>query len=75
MKNHPFFDGIDWKKVADRKMEPPFQPHPIKINENFSYDLTPLLNIPIDDEFRATVGEQFHCKFDGEETILTFSYI
>ena len=26
IKNHPFFDGIDWEKAKNRELEPPFVP-------------------------------------------------
>lgn len=45
-------------------MNPPFQPNEMQINGKFSYDLTPLLKIPIDDEFQADIVEQLHCKFE-----------
>ena len=27
IKEHPFFTGIDWKKILHKEIEPPFKPH------------------------------------------------
>lgn len=26
LKQHPYFEGIDWEKVANRESDPPFEP-------------------------------------------------
>lgn len=30
LKNHRYFYGIDWKKAAERGLEPPYKPNPMK---------------------------------------------
>lgn len=62
LKNHQFFKGIDWKKVAKRELKPPFEPNEVEIIQKYSIDLSPLLRIAIDDEFQATINERIHCE-------------
>lgn len=40
MKNLPYFDGIDWEKVAERKNDPPFEPIQFELNVSSPLDVT-----------------------------------
>lgn len=63
LKNHPFFDGIDWRKVNDRGYEPPFEPVETKINWANGKHITEVLDIDNDDEIDATLIDRFRSEF------------
>lgn len=42
LKSHPYFDGIDWDKIAQRNSEPPFEPTEMETKINYDDILVPL---------------------------------
>ncbi|KAL7927214.1 serine/threonine protein kinase, AGC family [Trichoderma austrokoningii] len=38
IKSHPFFHGIDWKKLLQRKYEPAFKPHVADARDTINFD-------------------------------------
>lgn len=58
IKNHPYFEGIDWESVAERKSKPLFDPIEIQINENDLVDLTTKLNIDVNEEIDGFILER-----------------
>ncbi|PNP48100.1 hypothetical protein TGAMA5MH_00757 [Trichoderma gamsii] len=38
IKSHPFFHGIDWKKLLQRKYEPTFKPHVANALDTINFD-------------------------------------
>lgn len=63
VKQHPFFQGIDWKKFSEKKIKPPFIPSVREIN--FFPEFT---NIPIN-----TGSEQIEEEKDLEK-LVSFKY-
>ena len=37
IKSHPFFDPIDWRKLLQRKYDPAFKPHVVRITSRMSF--------------------------------------
>lgn len=68
MKNHPFFHGIDWKKLANKEIEMPLKPsitHALDTS-NFGEEYTNILPedtpcIPISNHKRFFRGKTFNC--------------
>lgn len=50
LKNHAYFDGIDWQKVTERKNDAPFEPTDLKINVKKPLDPVTLFGIDFDDQ-------------------------
>lgn len=48
MKCHPFFHDIDWNRLIEKKLQPPFIPK-IKYDTYTGYFETVFTNIPIDE--------------------------
>lgn len=69
MKNHPYFDGIDWDKVAEGKTQRPYEAHPIAINYDKTLDLAEELDgdrdeeLDANDELDASVLMRLQSKF------------
>ena len=40
VKEHPFFTGIDWELLYERKLEPPFKPKLAHATDNFDREFT-----------------------------------
>lgn len=62
LKSHPFFDGIDWEKVAERKTEPPFEPTEVNKNLGDPLDSKTLFETEIDEESEAALVEKFRSE-------------
>ena len=73
IKNHPFFADIDWKKMKDKKIKPPYVPN-LKCEDDTTHfdtgeiDLT--INRPAADLLNETQdkynpGEDMNHDFDG----------
>lgn len=63
LKNHPYFSGMDWDKVAARKSTPPFQAYEIQVNEKNPQNIVELLKIDVnDDELDENLTERFRSK-------------
>ena len=39
MKAHPWFKGVDWEQMLEKKVTPPFVPCMEDIHEQVSYDV------------------------------------
>lgn len=64
LKNHPFFNGIDWAKVAERTCDPPFAPNEMQIDEEASLDWD-LLQLDVDNELEAAVADRLEGNLYG----------
>lgn len=69
LKNHHYFDGIEWENVANRECEPPFAPPAIQLNEENQRDLDEVLGYGVDHELSEAVVEKFRGKFKRIATI------
>lgn len=58
LKNHPYFDGVDWQQVAERKSDPPFEPNDIQEDQGSEQDVVKLFELGVV-TLGATVVEQF----------------
>lgn len=58
MKNHPYFDGIDWDMVIRGVSDPPFEPAELESNEKLDYDNFKNDFIGLNDELDAITVEQ-----------------
>lgn len=63
LKNHPFFDGINWKMVAENAFDPPYESIEIQTNLDKPIDLAALLGDGINDELDDTLHNRFRSKF------------
>lgn len=63
LKNHPFFDGIDWQKVAERQNDPPFEATELEIKAETPLDPVSLFGIGFDDEPKKFFVKKFQGKF------------
>lgn len=59
LKNHPYFDGIDWEKVAARESEPPYEPSEFHYNLGDPVDLETELKMQTSQELEPSVAEKF----------------
>lgn len=66
VKNHPYFNGIDWDKVAEGKGQRPYEAHPIEVDYNKTMDLSEELEMDANDELDASVLERLRSKFQNE---------
>lgn len=62
LKNHSFFDGIDWASVAQSKSIPTYQPNVLEIDYDNPIDLALALEISDDDDIDADLVERFQSK-------------
>jgi hypothetical protein len=46
IKEHPFFAGIDWKKILHKEIEPPFKPHLVGAMDLKYFDPSVTANVP-----------------------------
>ncbi|KAI7858140.1 kinase-like domain-containing protein [Circinella umbellata] len=64
IKNHPFFASIDWRKLLQKKMQPPFKPSVESAYDtsNFDEEFTseePLESLVDESQISRTMQEQF----------------
>ncbi|KAL1883132.1 hypothetical protein VTK73DRAFT_9499 [Phialemonium thermophilum] len=66
IRNHRFFRKIDWKKLANREMEPPIRPMVTdpELAENFSPEFTDLSMSPV---VSSRLGESWGAAGDAKE--------
>ncbi|XP_050053674.1 ribosomal protein S6 kinase beta-2-like [Aphis gossypii] len=71
IKNHCFFQQIDWKEITNRTCEPPYIPILSGADDTTQFDSRftdqPPVDTPVDDSFMPRDNDEF--KFDG------FTYI
>lgn len=60
MKNHRYFDGIEWERVANRECEPPFDPPTIQSYEENPRDINEALGYGLDQELDEARVEKLH---------------
>lgn len=71
LKDHPFFEGIDWAKVANRQCNAPYEPNEIEINQLAPLNLTELFKSDVDDDDDMEELEPTQAKqFKSEHVIL-----
>lgn len=63
VKNHAFFNGIDWEKVAERENDPPYAPTDLHVTQHTTLDLMAELNIDLDDEIDEYLIQRFSSMF------------
>lgn len=63
LKSHPFFNGIDWAKVAER-IDPPFAPSKIEINDADRMDIRTVRKMNVNNELDVAIAEELRGKFD-----------
>lgn len=64
IKNHPFFASIDWRKLLQKKLQPPFKPTVESAYDttNFDEEFTsekPLESVVDESQISKTMQEQF----------------
>lgn len=64
IKNHPFFASIDWKKLNQKKLQPPYKPSVESAydTQNFDDEFTseaPQESVVDDSQISSTMQEQF----------------
>lgn len=59
MKQHPFFEKIDWEALFNRQVQPPIQPHVRFPGDAQCFDV-----YPEDDGKRDPYGEDMAAKYD-----------
>lgn len=73
LKEHVYFNGIDWDEVAKRNFKPPFEP--LEVNEG-SCDLSPVEEMGWTNLLKAldtegpldpVLAERFSSKFDSNQ--------
>lgn len=62
LKKQPFFQGVDWHKVADRTSEPPYERTHVQLNQQQPTDVRALFKINEDDELDAIIAEKLRGK-------------
>lgn len=78
IKNHPFFKVIDWKKLLQKKIQPPFKPAVASAidTSNFDSEFTaepPIDSVVPDSALSQTVQQQF-AGFSWSESPMGQSY-
>lgn len=63
LKNHPYFNGVDWKMVAKRRSDPPYKPAKRRINLESPFDYLASLKIGTDDMLNGSIIELLRSKF------------
>lgn len=63
MKNHPFFEGIDWQMVKGENNEPPFAPIEANIDLGDPLDANTLFESDISEETEAELAEEFRGNY------------
>lgn len=66
VKNHPYFNGIDWNKVADGTIQRPYEAHSIEIDYDKPLDLVKELEMDANDTLDASVLKRLRSEFDQE---------
>lgn len=69
LKNHPYFHGIDWEQVADRKCDAPFEPIEILLDQNDHLDLFELMEIDVNYKLDAITAKRIHSELKEEYCI------
>jgi serum/glucocorticoid-regulated kinase 2 len=64
IKNHPFFASIDWRKLNQKKLQPPYKPPVVSAydTQNFDDEFTsevPQESIVDESQISSTMQEQF----------------
>lgn len=62
LKNHAFFNGIDWQLVADRRGAPAFELKELQINFENELNLTESHDIFFNDHNEASLNKRFPGK-------------
>lgn len=65
LKNHPYFEGVDWEKVAEKKSTPPFEPkknYGSQLNMDNPQELSVVFAEFINDEVDPAVAARFPSK-------------
>lgn len=66
LKDHPYFNGIDWEMVAARQSEPPYEPNEFHFELGDSVDLEAELEIQPTEELEPSVAEKFKSMFKNK---------
>jgi len=65
VKNHPFFKGVDWEKMKNRLIDPPFRPRVRDEVDSSNFDKA-LTDERIQESINShLVGSNQFTRFDG----------
>lgn len=73
IKRHPFFASIDWERLANREIAPPFKPAVTKMDDTFYFDPEFTKKTPRDSPAlppSATAHELFRYKLMVQESLI-----
>lgn len=65
LKGNPYFNGIDWKMVAERKSDAPFELNEMKLNLTNPLNLTRFSQIELNSEREANFAKLFCSECEG----------
>lgn len=63
LKNHQYFEGVDWEKVNEKRLASPFGPINTQIRMGHILDLRKKLKINENDYIDADTAERLNGKF------------
>ncbi|CAD8192876.1 unnamed protein product [Paramecium octaurelia] len=67
VKSHPFFNGIDWNDVMDKKVAPPFKPKLFGDRDLRNFDVTFTQEVVQDTPMQSMMQEENYDKFSYQE--------
>lgn len=68
LKNHPYFHGINWDRVAERTFHAPFESNVFEIDHGIPMDPASLFNITLDGGVKETTRDRLNCELKEESS-------
>lgn len=62
LKSHPYFSDVDWRKVAEKKSDPPFEPNKIQIHLTNPINNARFSQSGLNSELEASFAKAFQSK-------------
>lgn len=64
LKSHPYFNGIEWKAMSERKSVPPFQSYKFEVDDGIrTINLRTRFRINLNDTLDEVTLKRLHSKF------------